>query len=45
MKNNLHHQTHRSNILKSLEHRIQVARARGDENLIRILEREQQYYR
>lgn len=32
--------THRSNIRSSLEHRLQAARAKGDENLIRILQQE-----
>jgi hypothetical protein len=35
---------HRANIQKSLEHRLQVARAKGDENLIGQLEAEQNYY-
>lgn len=37
-------QTHRANIQKSLEHRLQVARAKGDERLIRQLEAEKNYY-
>ncbi|GAB4237444.1 MAG: hypothetical protein Kow0049_23220 [Stanieria sp.] len=45
MKNNQHHQIHRANMLKTLEHRLEVARANRDENLIRLLERERQYYR
>ncbi|AFZ34521.1 hypothetical protein Sta7437_0939 [Stanieria cyanosphaera PCC 7437] len=45
MKNNQHRQIHRANMLKSLEHRLQVAVANKDERLIRILERERQYYR
>lgn len=36
--------THRANIQTSLEHRLEVARAKGDENLIRQLEAEQNYY-
>jgi hypothetical protein len=32
--------THLANIRSSLEHRMQVARAKGDENLIRLLEAE-----
>lgn len=49
MKNTLHRfqnvgQTHRANIRKSLEHRLQVAKAQGDERLIRQLEAEKQYY-
>jgi hypothetical protein len=36
--------THRLNIQKSLEHRLQVARAKGDENLLRQLEAESKYY-
>ncbi len=31
---------HRANIQKRLEHRLEVARANGDENLIRALEAE-----
>ncbi|MFM6191963.1 MAG: hypothetical protein ACKPEN_22960 [Planktothrix sp.] len=31
---------HRANIQKRLEHRLEVARSNGDENLIRILEAE-----
>lgn len=37
-------QTHRANIQKSLEHRLEVARAKGDENLVRQLEAEINYY-
>ncbi|MGH2412225.1 MAG: arginine synthesis PII-interacting regulator PirA [Microcystaceae cyanobacterium] len=37
-------ENHRANILKSLEHRLEVARAKGDENLTRQLEREQKDY-
>lgn len=37
-------QTHRANIQKSLEHRLQVAKAKGDERLIRQLEAEKSYY-
>lgn len=33
---------HRANIQKRLEHRLEVARAKGDENLIRLLEAEMQ---
>lgn len=36
--------THRVNILKSLEHRLEVARAKGDRDLIRQLEAEKSYY-
>jgi len=32
--------THLDNIQHSLEHRLRVARARGDENLVRLLEEE-----
>ena len=35
---------HRANMQRSLEHRLQVARARKDENLIGQLEAEQNYY-
>lgn len=31
---------HRANIKKRLEHRLEVARTKGDENLIRMLEQE-----
>ncbi|MEA5508568.1 hypothetical protein VB715_02205 [Crocosphaera sp. UHCC 0190] len=37
-------QVHRSNILKSLEHRLEIARAKGNESLIRQLEAEKTYY-
>jgi hypothetical protein len=37
-------ETHRVNILKSLEHRLEVARAKGDRDLIRQLEAEKSYY-
>lgn len=33
---------HRQNIERSLQHRIEVARARGDQNLVNVLEREMQ---
>ncbi len=33
-------QTHRANIQKRLEHRIEVARAKGDQDLVRLLEAE-----
>jgi len=33
-------ETHRANIRKSLEHRLEVARAAGDQDLIRALEAE-----
>ncbi|MDY6937816.1 MAG: hypothetical protein SWY16_09120 [Cyanobacteriota bacterium] len=35
--------THRAALKKSLEHRLEVARARGDEKLIRQLEQEADY--
>lgn len=35
---------HRQNIQKSLQHRLAVARANGDENLIRQLEAEMRYF-
>lgn len=35
-------QTHRANIQKRLEHRLEVARANGDQNLVRMLEAEMQ---
>jgi hypothetical protein len=33
-------ETHRENLRKLLEHRLEVARSRGDENLIQMLEAE-----
>lgn len=36
-------EAHRENIQRSLEHRLQVARAKGDEQLIRQLEVESRY--
>lgn len=38
-------QIHRANILKNLEHRLEVARSRGQNNLIAQLEAEKRYYR
>ncbi|GAC1463305.1 MAG: hypothetical protein NVS2B14_11200 [Chamaesiphon sp.] len=35
---------HRDNIQKSLQHRLEIARAKGDENLIRQLEAEASYF-
>ncbi len=37
-------EAHRQNIQKSLQHRIEVARANGDENLLRQLEAEMNYF-
>ena len=37
-------QAHRVNIQKSIQHRLEVARANGDESLIRQLEAEINYY-
>ena len=34
---------HRANLKKNLEHRLEVARAKGDETLIRMLEQEASY--
>lgn len=34
---------HRDNLQKSLQHRLEVARANGDENLIHLLEAEAEY--
>ena len=34
---------HRQNLQKSVEHRLQVAKANGDENLVRQLEAEMKY--
>ncbi|WZF21343.1 hypothetical protein WKK05_16905 [Nostoc sp. UHCC 0302] len=36
-------EVHRQNIQRSLEHRLQVARAKGDQTLIRQLEAEMSY--
>ncbi len=35
--------THRDNLQKNLQHRLEVARAKGDETLIRQLEAEASY--
>lgn len=35
--------THRANMQRSLQHRLEVARAKGDESLIRLLEAEAKY--
>lgn len=37
-------QAHQENIQKSLQHRLEVARAKGDEKLIRLLEAEASYF-
>jgi hypothetical protein len=37
-------EAHRQNIQKSLQHRLEVAKAKGDENLIRQLEAEINYF-
>lgn len=37
-------ETHRGNIQKSLEHRLQVAKAKGDDKLIHQLEAEIRYF-
>ena len=37
-------EAHRQNIQKSLQHRLDVARANGDEPLIRQLEAEMRYF-
>ncbi|MDJ0662319.1 MAG: hypothetical protein QNJ42_22955 [Crocosphaera sp.] len=49
MTNNQKHLTdvarlHRANILKNLEHRLQVARSKGQSNLIQQLEAEKSYF-
>jgi hypothetical protein len=49
MNNNQQHRkqvlnNHQLNIQKSLQHRLEVARAKGDQNLLRQLEAESQYY-
>ncbi|MBD2570198.1 MULTISPECIES: hypothetical protein [Nostocaceae] len=38
-------EAHRQNIQKSLEHRLEVARAKSDEKLVRQLEAEMASYR
>jgi hypothetical protein len=38
-------ETHRVNIQRSLEHRLQVAKAKGDDKLINQLEAEIRYFR
>ncbi|MEL7036908.1 MAG: hypothetical protein AAFO04_14985 [Cyanobacteria bacterium J06592_8] len=35
-------QTHRANLQKRLEQRLEVARSKGDQNLIELLEAEKQ---
>ncbi len=35
---------HRANLLKTLERRLQVARAKGEQTLVRQLEAEKNYY-
>jgi len=37
-------ETHRVNIQKNLEHRLQVARSQGNESLVRQLEAEMKYF-
>lgn len=37
--------THRANLQKNLQRRIEAARASGDENLLRLLEAEANYLR
>jgi hypothetical protein len=37
-------EAHRMNIQRSLQHRLEVARTKGDETLIRQLEAELQYF-
>lgn len=36
-------QTHRANLRRNLERRLEAAKARGDENLVRLLEAEANY--
>lgn len=38
-------EAHQLSIKRSLEHRLEVARTKGDENLIRLLEAEMKYSR
>ncbi|GAA6617782.1 hypothetical protein NUACC26_035930 [Scytonema sp. NUACC26] len=37
-------ETHRLNIRRTLEHRLKVAREKGDESLVRQLEAEMNYF-
>ena len=37
------HQTHRDTLRKNIQHRLEIARAKGDEALVRQLEAEAQY--
>lgn len=37
-------EAHKQSIRRSLEHRLEVARAKGDENLVRQIEAEMRYY-
>jgi hypothetical protein len=37
-------EAHRQNIQRSVEHRLEVAKAKGDDKLVRQLEAEQAYY-
>ncbi|MBP5976379.1 MAG: hypothetical protein KME49_23115 [Brasilonema octagenarum HA4186-MV1] len=36
--------THQLNIIRSLQHRLEVARAKGDDSLVRQLEAEMKYF-
>jgi hypothetical protein len=36
-------ETHRLNLRKNIQHRIEVARAQGNENLVHVLEAEANY--
>jgi hypothetical protein len=38
-------EAHQQSILKSLQHRLEVARSNGDENLVRQIEAEMNYSR
>lgn len=42
--NNLVKDAHRTNILKTLEHRLEVAKAQGKNALVAQLEAERSYY-
>lgn len=37
--------THRQSLLKNLQHRLEIARANGDESLVQQLEAEAKYLR
>lgn len=36
-------EAHRTNMIRNLQHRLEVARAKGDESLVQLLEAEANY--